>query len=75
MRWLIMGLALAVASPLAARDLPVPADKGWQHAQTGLVLAAQIDGMRRTALTDATASEHDVMAQYQAADGSVSATI
>ncbi|WP_271300519.1 hypothetical protein [Sphingomonas sp. CV7422] len=75
MRWSIMGLALAVARPLAARDLPVPADKGWQHAQTGLVLTAQIDGMRRTALTDATASEHDVMAQYQAADGSVSATI
>jgi len=75
MKRAMMILALAAAAPLAARDLPVPADKGWQHAQTGLVLLPQLAGLPRRALTDATASEHDVTAQFEAPDGSVSATV
>ena len=68
-------LALIVATPVAARDLGVPADKGWKHAETGLILMPQLAGLARTALTDATETEHDVAAQYDAADKSVSATI
>ena len=68
-------LALIVATPVAARDLGVPADKGWKHAETGLILMPQLAGLARTALTDATETEHDVAAQYDAADKSVFATI
>ena len=68
-------LALVIATPIEARDLSVPADKGWKHAETGLILMPQLAGLARTALTDATETEHDVTAQYDAADESVSATI
>ena len=37
MRYCLISLALASANA-AARDLPVPADKGWQHAATGVAL-------------------------------------
>lgn len=65
-----LGAVLLAAAPVGARDLPVPADKGWQHAQTGMVVMPEIAGFRRTALTDATATEHDVAAQFgEDADG------
>lgn len=63
-RFSVLGALLLVASPVDARDLPVPADKGWQHAQTGVVVMPQVAGFRRTALTDATDTEHDVAAQF-----------
>jgi hypothetical protein len=74
MRHLVIGLALVSASA-AARDLPVPPDKGWKHAATGVVLTARLAGMHRTALTDATDSESDVTAQFETDDGSVFATV
>lgn len=74
MRYCLISLALASANA-AARDLPVPADKGWQHAATGVALTARLGGMRRTALTDATNSESDVTAQFETDDGSMFATI
>lgn len=64
MRYLLVAVLLSLASLGSARDLPVPADKGWQHAQTGLIVMPQIAGFRRTALTDNTATEHDVAAQF-----------
>lgn len=65
----ILAAALA-AAPIAARDLAVPADKGWQHAQTGMVVMPQVAGFQRTELSDSTESEHDMVAQFgEDADG------
>lgn len=75
MKTWMMVLALATATPAAARDLGVPADKGWKHAETGLILMSQLAGLSRIALTDATQSERDVAAQYDMPDKSVFATI
>ncbi|MBM6578475.1 hypothetical protein KCP91_18990 [Microvirga sp. SRT01] len=68
-------LTAALTAPLAARDLNVPVDKGWMHAETGIVLRPQLAGLMRTALQDATQSERDVTAQFGAPDKSVVATI
>ena len=75
MKRLMMIVALACATPAVARDLAVPADKGWQHAPTGVILTRQLAGMPRTTLTDATETEHDVAAQFELPDKSVFATI
>ncbi|WP_242137552.1 hypothetical protein [Sphingomonas sp. TREG-RG-20F-R18-01] len=75
MKTVVLMVALAVATPAVARDLQVPADKGWQHAQTGLVLMSRLAGMRRTGLSDSTQGEQDVAAQFAAPDGSVQATL
>lgn len=68
---------MAVAAPLAAapRDLPVPADKGWQHAETGLILMPKLAGLQRTELKDLGTSELDVEAQYQSPDAATIATV
>lgn len=70
-----IALALLMPQPAAARDLEVPPGKGWKHAETGVILMAQLADLPRTKLTDATQSEHDVVAQYEAPDDSVTATI
>ena len=75
MRVLMMVLALACASPLAARDLAVPARSGWQHRDTGLILMSRLAGLQRTGLSDTTQSEHVVAAQFEAPDQSVIATV
>ncbi len=75
MRLLMMVVALASATPVAARDLAVPADKGWQHQDTGLILTARLAGLPRTGLSDTTQSEHDVMARFEAPDQSVVASV
>lgn len=75
MKWVMTAVALGLAMPAAARDLAVPTDKGWKHAKTGLILMPQLAGMSRTALSDATQTEHDVAAQYDTPDKSVFATI
>ncbi len=75
MKRLMMVVALACATSAVARDLPVPADKGWKHAPTGLILTQQLAGMPRTTLTDATETEHDVAAQFELPDKSVFATV
>jgi hypothetical protein len=73
--WQAVIALLLLAVPLSARELPVPRDKGWQHAATGLILSSQLAGLTRTGLTDATESEHDVSASFQTADGSEIVTI
>ena len=60
MKWLLCALALTSGASLSARNLVVPADKGWKHAETGIILSPQLAGLPRTELTDATQSEHDV---------------
>jgi hypothetical protein len=76
MKWLMaVAVALALAAPVTARDLAVPMDKGWKHAETGLILMPQLAGMSCTALTDTTQTEHDVAAQYDTSDKNVFATI
>ena len=71
----LIGTAMMAGAMASARDLPVPADKGWRHAETGVALMAQNAGLTRTALTDATQGEFDVAAQYRAPDKSVTATV
>lgn len=75
MKWLLFALALTSGASLSARDLVVPADKSWKHAETDIILSPQLAGLPRTGLTDATQNEHDVAAQFAAPDSSVSATI
>ena len=53
----------------------MPADKGWQHQDTGLILTSRLAGLPRTALSDTTQSEHDVMARFEAPDQSVVASV
>ena len=55
---------VASASPATARDLPVPADKGWKHAATGIILRPTLVGLPRTGLSDSTTGEWDIMAQF-----------
>lgn len=74
-RHVAIAMALMVAAPVAARDLPVPADKGWQHAETGLILPARLDGLGRTQLTDSTDSERDIAAGFADAARSEIATV
>lgn len=75
MRAILLIIAGLLAGTATARDLPVPPDKGWQHAATGLVLTAKLDGLQRTKLSDNTATEHDVVAEFADPDRSVIATV
>lgn len=70
-------LAMTLASPAIAapRTLAVPADKGWMHAQTRLVLRPQVADLTRLSLTDSTSTEHDVTAQFESADRATVATL
>ena len=74
MRHLLPALPV-LAAPAAARDLPRPATKGWQHARTGLVLLPTLDGLQRTKLGDVTGTEHDVFAEFADPDSSTVATL
>ncbi len=57
--------ALCLATSMTqARDLPVPPGKGWQHAETGLILPSTLDGMARTRLADSTTQERDVTISF-----------
>ncbi|MDZ7281415.1 hypothetical protein N4G62_05165 [Sphingomonas sanguinis] len=67
--------ALLATTAASARDLPVPADKGWMHAQTRLIVRSTVAGLTRTAITDATTTEHDVAIKLESADKSVFATL
>lgn len=71
----IIATLLLAASPTLARDLPVPADKGWQHAASGIILTAKLAGLPRTALSDSGDDERDVTAEFVNADKSTVATI
>lgn len=74
--WLLAAAAAAVtAGPAEARDLAVPADKGWRHARTGVILMPKLAGLTRAELSDATDGEFDVTARYEAADKSVITTL
>lgn len=68
-------LALSLLVSTGARDLPVPAGKGWQHARTGLILPAQLDGLPRFQLSDKTLGEWDVVAEFIKQDDPTIATI
>lgn len=46
------------------RSLEVPNDKGWQHAQTGIILMSKLGGFQRAALRDNGKSELDISATY-----------
>ncbi|WP_267381178.1 MULTISPECIES: hypothetical protein [unclassified Sphingomonas] len=75
---LIASAALLIAAStaaFAARDLPVPVDKGWQHADTGLILPATLDGMARDKLADNGTAERDVYADFRSADKATNVTI
>ncbi|MCT8003495.1 hypothetical protein NZL82_16595 [Sphingomonas sanguinis] len=67
--------AVMMAGAASARDLAVPADKGWMHAQTRLIVRPNVAGLTRTAITDATTTERDVAVKLESADKSVFATL
>jgi hypothetical protein len=64
---LVCAMLVAATAPASAqlRSLNVPNDKGWQHAQTGLILMARLGEFQRTDLADNGTSELDVAATYQ----------
>ena len=68
---MLAGLLLLASGPAASqwRSLDVPADKGWQHAQTGLVLWGKFGAFERVSLQDRGVSEHDISTTYRTADG------
>ena len=68
-------LALSLLLATGARDLPVPAGKGWQHARTGLILPARLDGLPRFQLSDKTAGEWDVVAEFLEQDDPTIVTV
>lgn len=70
----IVGL-IAATPASASRELPVPPDKGWEHAQTGLILTAKIAGLSRTSLTDLGDAELDMVAQFDDPGRDTEATI
>ncbi|KQU48135.1 hypothetical protein ASG67_12395 [Sphingomonas sp. Leaf339] len=70
-----LAVALATSTAASARDLAVPAGKGWQHAASGLVLLPTLAGLTRTGLSDNGTAERDVIAQFADADEAVQATI
>jgi len=74
---MLAGLLLLASGPAASqwRSLDVPADKGWQHAQTGLVLWGKFGAFERVSLQDRGVSEHDISTTYRTADGKSTATI
>lgn len=70
-----MVLLLALPADAQRRDLPVPADKGWMHADSGIVLTASLDGLPRTSLTDYGTAERDIAAEFAAPDRTTVATV
>lgn len=78
MRWLLLLLPLALAAtPAAAQrhDLPVPLDKGWKHAATGIVLTATLAGLPRTTLADYGNAERDIAAEFAKPERATIATL
>jgi hypothetical protein len=74
--WNLAALAAVVmASGVCARDLEVPANKGWMHARTKLIVRSNVAGLNRTQITDATTTEHDIAVKLESADRSVFATL
>src|SRR5690606_24380113 len=72
------GIAIgSVGSPANAqlRSLDLPENAGWQHAETGLVLLAQLAGYRRTSISDTGSAELDVIVEYSAPDQSTFVTL
>ncbi|SEM78217.1 hypothetical protein SAMN05192583_1213 [Sphingomonas gellani] len=69
----------ATAAPQAGnqalRTLPIPAGKGWKHAETGLILRASLTGLPRTSAVDSTTDEHDVMIEFANPGLATAATI
>ncbi|WP_394662725.1 hypothetical protein [uncultured Sphingomonas sp.] len=68
-------VALLATSGVSARDLEVPANKGWMHAETKLIVRSSIAGLNRIAITDATTSEHDIAVKLESPDKAVFATL
>ncbi|MEG3091815.1 hypothetical protein [Sphingomonas sp. PB1R3] len=68
-------VALTATTGVSARNLEVPANKGWMHAETKLIVRPSVAGLTRTAITDATTNEHDVAIKLESADKSVFATL
>lgn len=58
---------MLVAAPASAqlRKLDVPNDKGWQHAQTGIILTSKLGTFQRFDLKDNGANELDISANFQ----------
>ena len=72
----LIAALFALAAPARAQTpIIVPANAGWQHGETGLILRARIAGLTRGEIKDSSAAELDIMAQYASADGRTSVTV
>lgn len=70
---------LAFAQPALAqnpgRDLIVPANSAWQHAETQIILPPRVTGLTRSGLRDLGEGEMDVVVQYEGGADGVFATV
>lgn len=71
----LLAPVIALATPAIARDLAVPANKGWQHAGSRVILRSTLVGLPRTSLADAGNAEWDVSAQFEDTGAANSATV
>jgi len=63
------------AAQAEARTLDLPANAGWQHAATGLVLRSRLAGYQRTWIDDSGTAELDISANFEAPDRSTVVTL
>jgi opacity protein-like surface antigen len=68
-------LGLSSAAYAESRSLGVPNDKGWQHAQTGIILMSKLGAFQRTDLRDNGTSELDISAAYHGVNPADTASI
>ena len=71
----VVAALCAVPAIAQQRDLPVPADKGWGHAATGVTFPARLAGLPRTSIRDSTADERDVSLNFETPDRATVVTI
>lgn len=65
-----LAASIGLSSPASSqmRSLGVPNDKGWQHAQTGIILMPKLGAFQRAKLSDNGSSEFDISATYYGPD-------
>lgn len=66
LEFIALVVSIGMASPASGqmRSLDVPNDKGWQHAQTGIILMSKLGAFQRERIRDNGQSELDVSASY-----------
>lgn len=77
-KWLsaaLLWIGAAGAAQGAPRDIAVPADASWQHADSGMIFPSRVAGFVRSGVRDSGTDELDVMVDYSAPEGGVTVTV